>query len=40
MMQVAREDKFDHRAAEGFIRSLGMQPVEYRRLHPVGGASR
>ncbi len=31
-----KEDQFDHRAAEGFIHLLGMQLVEYRRLHPVG----
>ena len=30
-----KEDLFDHRAAEGFISLLGMQLVEYRRLHPV-----
>ncbi|MEO7094722.1 MAG: argininosuccinate synthase, partial [Polyangiales bacterium] len=30
-------DTFDHRAAEGFIQLLGMQLVEFRRLHPVGG---
>jgi argininosuccinate synthase len=30
-----KEDQFDHRAAEGFIQLLGMQLVEYRRLHPV-----
>lgn len=30
-----KEDQFDHRAAEGFIHLLGMQLVEYRRLHPV-----
>ena len=28
-------DTFDHRAAEGFIQLLGMQLVEFRRLHPV-----
>jgi argininosuccinate synthase len=33
-----KEDTFDHRAAEGFIQLLGMQLVEYRRLHPIGGA--
>jgi argininosuccinate synthase len=32
-----KEDLFDHRAAEGFISLLGMQLVEYRRLHPVAG---
>jgi argininosuccinate synthase len=32
-----KEDLFDHRAAEGFISLLGMQLVEYRRLHPVPG---
>ena len=30
-------DTFDHRAAEGFIKLLGMQLVEFRRLHPVAG---
>lgn len=30
-----KEDKFDHRAAEGFIQLLGMQLIEFRRLHPV-----
>ena len=28
-------DTFDHRAAEGFIQLLGLQLVEFRRLHPV-----
>ena len=28
-------DTFNHRAAEGFIQLLGMQLVEFRRLHPV-----
>jgi argininosuccinate synthase len=31
-------DTFDHRASEGFIQLLGMQLVEFRRLHPVKGA--
>jgi hypothetical protein len=35
-----KEGKSDHRAAEGFIQLLGVQPVVYRRLHPGGGASR
>jgi len=35
-----KDDKFDHRAAEGFIQLLGMQLVEYRRLHPVEGGSK
>ncbi len=35
-----KEDLFDHRAAEGFISLLGMQLVEYRRLHPVAGNPR
>jgi argininosuccinate synthase len=30
-----KEDKFDHRAAEGFIQLLGMQLIEFRRMHPV-----
>jgi len=30
-----KEDKFDHRAAEGFIQLLGMQLIEFRRIHPV-----
>ena len=29
-------DKFDHRAAEGFIQLLGLQLIEFRRLHPLG----
>jgi argininosuccinate synthase len=28
-------DTFDHKAAEGFIQLLGLQLVEFRRLHPV-----
>jgi argininosuccinate synthase len=28
-------DTFDHRAAEGFIQLLGLQLIEFRRLHPV-----
>ncbi len=35
-----KEDKFDHRAAEGFIQLLGMQLVEYRRLHPIQGEAK
>jgi argininosuccinate synthase len=31
-----REDKFDHRAAEGFINLLGLQLQEYSRLHGGG----
>ena len=31
-------DTFDHRASEGFIQLLGMQLVEFRRLHPVKSA--
>ncbi len=30
-----KEDKFDHRAAEGFINLLGLQLIEYRRIRPV-----
>jgi argininosuccinate synthase len=29
------DDKFDHRAAEGFIQLFGLQLVTYRRLHPI-----
>ena len=28
-------DTFDHKTAEGFIQLLGLQLVEFRRLHPV-----
>ena len=35
-----KDDKFDHRAAEGLIQLLGMQLVEYRRLHPIEGGSK
>ena len=31
-----REDKFDHKAAEGFIQLLGLQLQEYSRLHGGG----
>ncbi len=31
-----REDRFDHRAAEGFIDLLGLQLQEYSRLHGGG----
>jgi len=31
-----REDRFDHRAAEGFINLLGLQLQEYSRLHGGG----
>ncbi|MCS6912231.1 MAG: argininosuccinate synthase [Myxococcales bacterium] len=31
------EDRFDHRAAEGFIQLFGLQLVTYRRLHPLVG---
>ena len=34
---TAREDQFDHRAAEGFIKLLGLQLQEYSRLHGGGG---
>jgi argininosuccinate synthase len=32
------DDKFDHRAAEGFIQLFGLQLITYRRLHPVQAA--
>ena len=28
-------DTFDHKASEGFIHLLGMQLIEFRRLHPI-----
>jgi hypothetical protein len=31
-----REDRFNHRAAEGFIDLLGLQLQEYSRLHGGG----
>jgi argininosuccinate synthase len=33
MSTYSAEDKFDHRAAEGFIKLMGMQLFEYGRLH-------
>jgi argininosuccinate synthase len=32
-------DRFDHRAAEGFIQLFGLQLITYRRLHPVSPSS-
>ena len=37
-LHLRREDKFDHRAAEGFINLLGLQLQEYSRLH--GGSDK
>jgi argininosuccinate synthase len=33
MSTYGAEDKFDHRAAEGFIKLMGLQMFEYSRLH-------
>ena len=31
-----KEDQFDHRAAEGFIKLVGLQLYEYSRIHRKG----
>ncbi|MFT3836783.1 MAG: argininosuccinate synthase [Myxococcaceae bacterium] len=37
MSTYSKEDKFDHRAAEGFIKLVGLQLFEYSRLHTDAG---